>query len=147
MALPCLQMNTLTLLGHEGELMCALALTFNIPKQLLGLDKTLELLHTIDVERVRLVDSNGLRVLVRVRDENVNIRVYFSGTREECLAYAKLIHDDIEEAESFRGKTCYKYQCKLEKVVVIAATVQKVVGKAYTNKAPWESDISSHVLR
>ncbi len=108
---------------------------FNLPKQQLGQKKTLELLQLLEIERVRLLESKGLRILVKPLGKNVNIRIYFSGTREECLRYAQQISENVEQSESFRGDACYKYQTKVEKVLASASTINKVVGNIYTNKS------------
>lgn len=108
---------------------------FNLPKQQLGLDKTLELLKTLDIEKIRLVNSNGIRLLVNVRGEKDNIRVYFKKSKEECLEFASQLTTNLEITESFQGVDCYKYQSKLDNILAKSEDIKSVIGKQYENKA------------
>lgn len=106
---------------------------FGFPKQHLGLDKTLDLLKSVDIEKIRLVNSHGLRILVKVKNEPINIRVYFPENKEECLSYATQLSNNIEIAESFRDDECYKYQCKIEKILDDSKNITTIRGQTYTN--------------
>jgi len=109
---------------------------FKLKKQQhLGEDKTLELLKTISIENVTLVDSKGLRIIVAVKDEKVNIRIYFSGSKENCVKYAKKIYKNVVITPSFIGKECYKYQLKLDKVLEDSEIITTITGSSYHNSA------------
>lgn len=109
---------------------------FKLKKQQhLGEDKTLELLKTISIENVTLVDSKGLRIIVAVKDEKVNIRIYFSGSKENCVKYAKKIYKNVVITPSFIGKECYKYQLKLDKVLEDSKIITTITGSSYHNSA------------
>lgn len=108
---------------------------FNLQKSQINTDTILEKLKTIKIEKIRLTNSNGLRILVKPLNENINIRIYFYGSNEECIEYVKDLTDNIELSETFRGKECYKYQCKIEKVLELAEFIYDVTGNSYTNKA------------
>ena len=81
--------------------------------QMLFTVKTLNLLKRIDIENVRLIDSNGLRIIIKVKNEKDNIRVYFNGTKEKCIDFSKKLTDNIVISPSFNGEDAYKYQLKL----------------------------------
>lgn len=76
----------------------------------------LEKLQSIEVEFVRVIDSRGLRLIVREKGANENIRIYFKGSNEECLAFAKKISPNVIISDSFRQSE-YKYQERLEQVL------------------------------
>lgn len=117
---------------------------FNMSKNEINKDIVLEKLKNVNIEKIRLTDSNGLRILVKVKDENINIRIYFSGSEEECLEYAKKISDKIETSEAFRQ--CYKYQCKIEKVIELSELIEKVSGKMYQDKTGKKKYVSTFLL-
>lgn len=108
---------------------------FNLPRSQIDKDIVLKNLKSIKIEKIRLTDSNGLRILVKPVNENINIRIYFNGSKQECIEYVKHLTDNIELSEAFRGKQCYKYQSKIEKVLELAEHICEVTGKSYTNKA------------
>ncbi len=108
---------------------------FDIERQQLGPESTLDLLQSIEVEGVRLVESNGLRIIVSVKGEKDKIRVYFQGTTEECLEFARKISDNISLSESFRGDECYRYQCKLDKVSSDLQIINIAKGQRYYNRS------------
>jgi hypothetical protein len=108
---------------------------FKLPKSQLSNEKVLELLSTIDIESVKLTNSKGIRIIVRERGKKDNIRIYFQGTEEECLEYVKDISDNVTIMESFKGKSCYKYQSKLDKVLEDIQFIEKIQGKSYKNNA------------
>jgi hypothetical protein len=106
---------------------------FGLEKQQLGKEKTLELLKTLKIESVTLVNSNGLRIIVKLKNEKDNIRVYFSGSNDECIEYVKKITDNVVISSSFIGKDCYKYKLKLDKVIEDKDIITTVTGKSYHN--------------
>jgi len=106
---------------------------FGLKKQQLGLEKTLELLKPLEIESVSLIKSKGLRIIVKLKNEKDNIRVYFSGTNEECIEYAKKITENVVMTPSFIGKNCYKYKLKLDKVLEDKDIITAVTGKSYHN--------------
>lgn len=108
---------------------------FGLEKQQLGKKKTLELLKPLKIESVKLVNSKGLRIIVKIKNEKDNIRVYFSGSNEECIEYAKKITANVVISPSFIGKNCYKYKLKLDKVVEDKDIITTVTGKSYHNNA------------
>ena len=109
---------------------------FNLEKQQLGLDKTLELLSTLDIENICLKYSNGFRIIVKVKDEKDSIRIYFTeGTREDCLEYSKKISDNIIISPSFYGEGYYKYQDKLDKVLEDKDIITIITGNEYANES------------
>ena len=105
------------------------------------LRSVLELLQSIDIEKVRIVDSNGLRVLVKPRGENVNIRCYYQGSIAECTEFARQISENVEIATSVGDG--YKYQDKINKVVENAVLIQDVKGSMQTNK---KNDVKTYLL-
>ena len=109
---------------------------FKLKKQLhVGLEKTLELLKTVDVESVTLTDSKGFRLIVKIKGERDNIRIYFSGRREDCVEYAKKISNNIIIKPSFKGKDVYKYQDKLDTMLEDKDIIESVTCKSYHNNA------------
>ena len=109
---------------------------FNLEKkEILGPEKTLLLLNTLDIEKITLVNSNGLRIIIRIKNYKDNLRVYYSGTNEECLEYSKKISDNIIITPSFYGKDSYKYQLKLDKVLEDKNIITSIIGKDYYNKS------------
>ena len=109
---------------------------FNLKREYgLGPDKTLELLKTLDIEKLSLVFSNGLRIIIRIKNYKDNLRVYFSGSNEECLEYSKKISDNIIITPSFYGKDSYKYQLKLDKVLEDKDIITSIIGKDYSNSS------------
>lgn len=108
---------------------------FGLEKQQLGKKKTLELLKQLKIESVKLVNSKGLRIIIKLKNEKDNIRVYFTGTNDECIKYAKKITDNVVISPSFIGKNCYKYKLKLDKVLEDKNAITTVTGKSYHNNA------------
>jgi hypothetical protein len=109
---------------------------FKLKKQsCISLEKTLELLKTVDVESVTLTDSKGFRLIVKIKGERDNIRIYFSGKREECVEYAKKISNNIIIKPSFKGKDVYKYQDKLDAMLEDKDIIESVTCKSYHNNA------------
>lgn len=104
-------------------------------KQKLSLEKILELLKTIEIEKITLLNSNGFRIIVKVIDEKDNIRIYFNGTKEECLQFSKKISDNIIISPSFHGKDSYKYQLKLDSVLENKDIITTITGKEYYNES------------
>lgn len=94
-----------------------------------------ETLKTIDIESIRLVDSNGYRLIVKETGKIDNIRIYFSGTKRECVKFANSISPNVIETESFQGMDCYPHQIKLDTIVSLAESCTKIRGKKYKNKA------------
>ena len=108
---------------------------FDLQKKSYTRDLILEKLRTINIQSARLVETTGgLRIILKETGKRDNIRVYFKGSREECLEFTKRITDNIEVSESVRGEDCYKYQTKLENVLSFSE-ITKVSGKAYKNKS------------
>jgi len=120
-----------------------LGVYFNITRREVTLKRSLELLKTIDIENIRLINSGGYRILIKPRGENVNIRLYFKGTKDECLEYTKSISDKIELAPSFIGNECYRYQDKIDKVLENAELIQDVKGSVFLNKT---NDTETYLL-
>ena len=114
---------------------------FELPRTRITSEKRLELLQSIDIEKVRIVDSNGLRVLVKPRGENVNIRCYYQGSIAECTEFARQISENVEIATSVGDG--YKYQDKINKVVENAVLIQDVKGSMQTNK---KNDVKTYLL-
>lgn len=108
---------------------------FNIEKERLGPEKTLELLKTLDIEKITLINSNGLRIIIRIKNYRDNLRVYYSGTNDECLEYSKKISDNLVISPSFYGKDSYKYQLKLDRVLEDKNIITSIIGKDYYNKS------------
>ena len=108
---------------------------FNLERKRLDPDKTLELLKTLDIEKLSLVFSNGLRIIIRIKNYRDNLRVYFSGSNEECLEYSKKISNNIIITPSFYGKDSYKYQLKLDKVLEDKDNITSIIGKDYSNSS------------
>lgn len=116
---------------------------FGLSRTLYTEEIILKKLGTIDVESVRLVKTSGeLRLVVKEVGVRDNIRIYFKGSEEECVDFARKITDNVKLSESFRGEECYKYQTKLEKVLEFP-NVTKVVGSIYGNKT---SGVSTYLL-
>jgi len=108
---------------------------FGLEKGTYDRDTILQHLNTIRIESVRLVETTGgLRIVVKETGDRDNIRIYFNGSKEECLQFAKKITDNVELSENFRGESCYKYQSKLEKILTFP-DITKISGKAYNNKS------------
>jgi hypothetical protein len=108
---------------------------FNLKKEEINPKKTLELLKPLQIENISLVNSNGLRIIVKLKNEKDNIRIYFSGSNEECLEYAKKITDNIVISPSFVGKDSYKYQPKVDKVLEDKDVITTITGKSYRNNS------------
>ena len=109
---------------------------FKLKKQShIGLKKTLELLKTVDVENVTLMDSNGFRLIIKIKGERDNIRIYFSGNRKQCLEYAKKISDNVIITPGFKGKDTYKYQHKLDDILEDKEIIETIVCKSYHNNS------------
>lgn len=108
---------------------------FGLKKQELGLEKTLELLKPLSIENITLINSNGLRIIVKVKNEKDNIRIYFSETKDKCFEFAKKITENVILSPSFIGEECYKYQLKLNKVLENTDIITSVTGKSYHNNS------------
>ena len=106
---------------------------FNLKKNEINLEKSLEMLKLLEIENLTLLNSNGLRIIVKAKNEKDNIRIYFSGSNEECLEYAKKITDNIVINPSFIGKDSYKYQLKVDKVLEDKYVITTITGKSYHN--------------
>ena len=100
----------------------------------ISLTKTLELLGTKDVEQVSVTNSNGFRVIVKIRGERDNIRIYFSGTKDQCVEYAKKIKPDIIIKPKF-NEGSYKYQLKLDKVIDQKDIINAITFNKYFNNS------------
>ncbi len=107
---------------------------FNVKRKKFTLKEILEMLKTLDIESVTLKYSNGIRILVRVKNEHDNIRVYFNGTNDECLDFVKELTDNIIISPSFDVKV-YKYQDKLDRVLNDKDNITSLVSKEYFNNA------------
>ena len=103
---------------------------FGLKRQLYSQDLIIEKLSEIEIDSIRLMDSNGLRMIIKEKDCRDNIRIYFSSTKEDCIKFAEELCDNIEIAESF--KKGYKCQNKLDKVINIDEDIHKVIGKLYS---------------
>lgn len=109
---------------------------FNLKKQHLGLEKTLQLLSTLEIENVCLKYSKGFRIIVKIKNEKNNIRIYFTeGSRKDCLEYSKKISDNIIISPSFNGEEFYKYQDKIDKVIKDKDNITIITGNEYTNES------------
>lgn len=108
---------------------------FNIKRQDVGLEKSLELLKPCEIEKVTLTNSKGLRIIVKLKNEKDNIRIYFSRTNDDCVTYAKKITDNVILSPSFIGKECYKYQLKLDKILEDKYNITTVTAKSYHNNS------------
>ncbi len=108
---------------------------FGFKNEQLSLNKILKLLKNVEVESVKLVDSNGLRIVIRIKKEKNNIRMYFKGNKDDCLIFSKKISDNIIISPSFIGKECYKYKLKLDKVLEDKDIITTITGKSYHNSS------------
>lgn len=108
---------------------------FNLKKEEINPKKTLELLKPLEIENISLVNSNGLRIIVKLKNKKDNIRIYFSGSNEECLEYANKITDNIVISPSFIGKDSYKYQPKIDKILEDKDVITTITGKSYHNNS------------
>jgi len=115
---------------------------FNIPRSEITPEKNFERLSKIDIESIRIVDSKGFRIIIKPRDENVNIRLYFRGSKEDCVKYAKSLSDNVEIAPSFIGKDCYKYQDKIDKIIDNAQIIELVKGSIVSRN----NDLETYLL-
>ena len=104
-------------------------------KNKIGQEETFELLKTLDIKNITLVNSNGIRIIVKVKDERDNIRVYFNGTKEKCIDFSKKLTDNIIISPSFNGEDAYKYQLKLDKVLEDKDIITTITGKSYHNES------------
>ena len=106
---------------------------FKLPRASYSKNLILEKLKSIDIESVRLVKTpNDLRIIVKETGSKDNIRVYFKGSEDQCLDFARELTENVEISESFRGTDCYKYQTKLEKALALEGVI-RVSGKMYGN--------------
>jgi hypothetical protein len=112
-----------------------LGIYFGLKKEKHSLEKILELLNTIEIEKITLLNSNGFRIIVKVIDEKDNIRIYFNGSKEECLEFSKKISYNIIISPSFYGKDSYKYQLKLDSVLENKDIITTITGKEYYNES------------
>ena len=108
---------------------------FGIKNKKIGQEETFKLLKTVDIKNITLVNSNGLRIIVKVKDERDNIRVYFNGTKEKCIDFSKKLTDNIIISPSFNGEDAYKYQLKLDKVLEDKDIITTITGKSYHNES------------
>jgi hypothetical protein len=108
---------------------------FGLKNKKISHDEIYELLKKVDIKNITLVDSNGLRIVVKVKNEKDNIRVYFNGTKEECISLSKKLSDDIIISPSFIGKDTYKYQLKIDKVLEDKNIITTITGKSYHNES------------
>lgn len=93
----------------------------------------LDTLKTIEIESVRLINSRGLRILIREKGAHDNIRIYFTGTKEACIEFAKQISPNVEITETLK-QTGFKYQDKLDKIVEkLGDACTRVSGTIYKN--------------
>jgi hypothetical protein len=106
---------------------------FGLPRASYSKNLIRNKLKSIDIESVRLVKTaNDLRIIVKEIGSKDNIRVYFKGSGEECLDFARELTENVEISENFRGTDCYKYQTKLEKALSLEG-VLRITGKIYGN--------------
>jgi len=105
---------------------------FGLKRQEVNKSKILACLKTIEIESVSLMETKGkLRILVREKESKDYIRIYFQGTKEECLTYAKQIHQNVIIKDSFSNK--YEHQSKLD--LVLSMDVAKLTEARYENKS------------
>lgn len=112
---------------------------FKLKRGEVNLERSFELLKTIEIDYIRLINSKGLRILVKLKNENINIRVYFNKSKEECLEYVYKLIDNVKISESFQGITCYKYQSKVDKIYEICKDVKSVTGTITNNKDEFQT--------
>lgn len=105
---------------------------FNLKNQKIGQEKTLELLKPLEIEKVTLTNSKGLRIIIKIKNEKDNIRVYFSGTNKECIDFANKMSKNVIINPSFIGKESYKYQTKIDKILE-EKDITTITGKSYHN--------------
>ena len=108
---------------------------FNLKRKNIEPEKIIELLKTVEIENLYLTNSNGLRIVSRLKNENTNIRVYFKGNTDECLEFAKKISMNIIISPSFYDEKKYKYQLKLDKVLEDKDRITVITGKKYNNNS------------
>jgi hypothetical protein len=106
---------------------------FKVLTKNITFENILDILKNVEVENVRLVDSNGLRIILRIKDEKDNIRLYFHGTKDECIEFAKKITSNI--TPKFLGEICYKYQDKIDKVIIDKDIITSITLKKYHNNS------------
>jgi hypothetical protein len=63
----------------------------------------LQYLQRINIESVRLVDSNGLILMIREIDYPNNIKIYFQGNKNDCIKYANQITENVIISDSFNN--------------------------------------------
>jgi hypothetical protein len=107
---------------------------FNLKRKQINKEKIIELLKTVDIDHLYLTNSNGLRIIARLKNENTNIRVYFKGDADCCLEFAQKISINIVISPSFYKET-YKYQLKLDKVLDDKESITVITGKEYNNSS------------
>ena len=110
---------------------CA-GIRFGLKRDEVTPEKVFECLKKIQVESIRIVDSNGFRLVIKEKGTIDNIRVYFKGSKEDCLEYAKRIHPNVIIADSFKGG--YEYQTKLDEALAID-NIKKVSYNRYKNSS------------
>lgn len=108
---------------------------FGLKKKKISHEEIYKLLKKLDIKNIKLVDSNGLRIVVKVNNEKDNIRVYFNGTKEECISFSKKLTKDVIISPSFISKETYKYQLKIDKILEDKNLITSISGKSYYNES------------
>ena len=108
---------------------------FKIKKKEMDPEQIIELLKTVEIENLYVTNSNGLRIVVRLKNENNNIRIYFKGSNDECLVFAHKISTNIIISPSFYGQEMYKYQLKLDEVLENKESITDITGTEYYNNS------------
>lgn len=108
---------------------------FGFSLRKIDLTEALKYLKKIEVDKVTLTESNGLRILVKPKNEKDNIRIYFHGNKENCLEYARKISSNIIITSKFYGKDIYKYQDKIDKVLKDKDIITTITGNSYYNNS------------
>ena len=106
---------------------------FGLYRQRLTDKLILDVLTKISVDKVRLVFTNGFRIIIYETSNPTPIRLYYNKTREEVLKFARQITPNIDQSPSFLGKDCYQYQHKLDKALEHQDLYNKIIGSIYTN--------------
>jgi hypothetical protein len=107
---------------------------FGFSLRKINLNEALKYLEKIEIDKVTLTESNGLRILVKPKTEKNNIRIYFHGNQEKCIEYAKKISNNVIITSKFYGNT-YKYQDKLDKVLKDKNIITTLTGNSYYNNS------------
>lgn len=93
----------------------------------------LDTLTRISIDKVKLVYTNGFRIIIYETSAQAPIRLYYNKTREEVLKFAQQISPNIEQTPSFLGETCYKYQNKLDKALEHQELYKLITGAVHLN--------------